>query len=97
MSYFYVRESPYQTGKYIVAHNHENLCLMSTIGSFNIIGARLFNLPFYDFLRACRDVYGATLIGKGHKYPVPYFSSKEDAQKLVNDLNERAKMVFKNV
>ena len=97
MNYFYVRESPYQIGKYVVAHDHASLHLTSTIGSFNIIGARLFNLSFANYLRMCRDIYGATLIGKNHKYPVPYFSSSEDAKRLVDNLNERAELVFKNV
>lgn len=97
MNYFYVKESPYQVGKYVIAHNHESLCLTSTIGSFNIIGARLFNLGFADYLRMCRDIYGAMLVGKNHKYPVAYFSSKEEAERLVKELNERAALVFKNV
>ena len=56
--------------------------------SFNVIMARLFNLSYPDFLRMCRDTYGAVLKGKkGFTYIMFYDTKKCDA--LVKELNKR--------
>lgn len=56
--------------------------------SFNVIMARLFNLSYPDFLRMCRDKYGATLKGKrGFTYPV--FHNTKNCDALVRELNKR--------
>lgn len=40
-------------------------------GSLNILPARLLNLTYPDYLRLCRDAYGADLYGReGYSYPV---------------------------
>lgn len=59
-----------------------------TSGSFAVMGARALNVPFADYLRLCRDAFGARIIGKKSKYPIAIFSTKESAMKLCNLLNE---------
>lgn len=61
---------------------------LSYNSSYNVIMARLFNLTYPDFLRYCRDNYGAVLVGKeGFTYMVFYDEKKCDA--LVKELNKR--------
>lgn len=91
---FYVEESPIMAGKYLIRPNHDKLRLEHTNGSFNIITARCLGLTYANYLRLCRDRYGATIIGKGHKYPVAYFN-KVPAEELVKTLNQRAKEILK--
>lgn len=40
---------------------------------------------------------GAELIGKGHLYPVPYFTKGEKASTFLAELNKRARQIFKEV
>ena len=57
-------------GKYVIRPIHENFHLDSTEGSFNVICARLMGLTYPEYLRMCRDCFGAEIIGKGSMYPV---------------------------
>ena len=82
-SYFICEETPYHPGKYIVRPVHCNLPLTYTEGSYNLLAARLMNLGYADYLRMCRDVYGAEIIGKNELYPVAYFSNSKKANKSV--------------
>ena len=68
-SYFICEETPYYPGKYIVRPVHCNLPLTYTEGSYNLLAARLMNLGYADYLRMCRDLYGAEVIGKNTMYP----------------------------
>lgn len=87
-------ESAIQPGKYIVRPIHENFFLDFTEGSFNVIGARLMGLTYAQFLRMCRDIYGAEIVGKGDAYPVAYFNSFKGLQDLIEELNTRANLVL---
>ena len=87
-------ESASQPGKYIIRPIHENFFLESTEGSFNIIGARLMGLTYANYLRMCRDVYGAEIIGKGQRYPVAYFNLSQGLADLIEELNARANLVL---
>lgn len=91
---FYVDESPYHLGKYLVKPKHENFHLEQTSGSYNVICARLMNLSYAQFLRFCRDVLDAEIYGKKNLYPVAYFSDKKMAEQLCKLLNARANMVL---
>ena len=96
-SYFICEETPYYPGKYIVRPVHCNLPLTYTEGSYNLLAARLMNLGYADYLRMCRDLYGAEIIGKNTMYPIAYFSGETDkAKELVKILNKRAECVLKN-
>lgn len=95
--YFTYEETPYHPGKYMVRPVHCNLPLTYTEGSYNILAARLMNLGYADYLRMCRDLYGAEIIGKNCMYPVAYFNGETDSLKdLVKILNKRAEYALKN-
>lgn len=87
-------ESASQPGKYIIRPIHENFHLDYTEGSFNIIGARLMGLTYANYLRMCRDEFGAEIIGKGTAYPVAYFELSDKLMKLIEILNAHANLVL---
>lgn len=91
---FTIEESATNPGKWMITPVHENFCLKHTEGSFNIICARLMNLSYAQYLRFCRDMVGGEIVGKGHKYPVVYFSRGERLQAFVRLLNTRANLVL---
>lgn len=88
--YFKYEASPLHKDRYFITLNHEALHLIYTSGSFNIICARVMGLTYADYLRMCRDMFGAEIIGKGSKYPVATFKFSDGLLKLVKILNKRA-------
>ena len=52
-------------------------------------------LSYANYLRMCRDRYGADIIGKGNKYPVAFFEKNKKADELVSILNSKAKEILK--
>ena len=91
--YFYLDESPYYPGKYAIRLVHEKFNLNGFRGSCNCIPAKLMMLSYANYLRFCRDVYGAELYGKNTKYPIALFKDKKRAEILVKELNARAAKV----
>lgn len=87
-NFFYLEESPLNPGKYTVRLDFSLLPIWST-SSYNVLMARVMGLDWAEFLRYCRDVAGADVWGKGHLYPVPYFSNTPEARQLVMTLNTR--------
>lgn len=88
MKKFQLVESPYNQGKYIIKANPEALgieCIGK--GSYNVLPARVCNLSFPQYLKMCRDVYGAEIIGKEQLYPTAYFNNDSKSKKLVDLLN----------
>ena len=92
---FFLDESPYQPGKYTIRMNFDLLPSMTTSGSFNLLPARLLNLSYADYLRFCRDVYKAEIIGKNSMYPVAYFKNDAATGELIRTLNERISQIEK--
>ena len=76
--------------KYLLRPNFELLPLERTTGSFAVLPARLLGLSFADYLRMCRDILGAEIIGKGSKYPVAYFPKNATTRQFIKLLNGRA-------
>lgn len=94
--YFIVEESVYNKGSFLVKIVHENLPLGENIvGSCNVLAARVLSLNWIDYLRMCRDIYGAMIVGKNEKYPVAYFKDKEKANELKVILNKRVSTILK--
>ena len=71
--YFFWDESPCETGKYLLKPNFDLIPLGVAKGSYALLAARVAGLDYADYLRFCRDKYGATIIGKNHIYPLAYF------------------------
>ena len=91
---FYRDECPDHPGKYIIRAYLDKFHLEHTEGSFNIIQARLFGLTYPNYLRMCRDVFGAEIIGKNSNYPVAYFKLSQGLNDLIDQLNARANLVL---
>lgn len=91
---FYRDESATYPGKYMVRADLDKFYLYSTDGTFNVIGARLMGLTYAQYLRMCRDIYGAEIIGKGSKYPYPIFKLSKGLEDLIEQLNARANLVL---
>ena len=95
-TYFKLEESPYNPGKYVIRLEHDNLPLGVVHGSCNVLAARVCGLNWVEYLRMCRDVYGAELIGKNEKYPVAYFSNVTKGKQLVLVLNKQVSTILKH-
>ena len=93
--YFYLEESPYQPGKYKVSMNFDMLPGIRTTGSYNLLPARLLGLSYANYLRYCRDVYKAEIIGKNTMYPIAYFENNFATGDLIRILNERMSQIEK--
>ena len=96
--YFTLEESPYQPGYNTINIDEDKIHIGPTSGSRNVFMARLMNLSWANFLRLCRDNYGAKLVGKKSIYVVPYFPKDKDGGKLLcKELNKRMDFIFKNI
>ena len=91
---FYRDESASYPGKYLIKADLDAFCLKYTEGSYNIIQARLMGLTYAQYLRMCRDCFGAEIIGKNSNYPVAYFTRGEQLEMLLAQLNARANLVI---
>lgn len=91
---FYRDESASFPGKYMIRADLEKFHLDYTEGSYNVIQARLFGLIYSDYLRMCRDEFGAEIIGKGENYPLALFKLSKGLEDLIEQLNARANLVL---
>jgi hypothetical protein len=91
---FYRDESVSYPGKYLIRANLDGFHLYSTEGSFHVIGARLMGLTYAQYLRMCRDCFGAEIVGKGAQFPVAYFKLSKGLEDLIEQLNARANLVL---
>lgn len=96
MKAFYVDETP-TVGRYRIGLDMETYEYIRTqiVGSYNILAARVFGLPYPDYLRMVRDNYEATLNGK-EGYMTYTFKNKLMAEKLIKELNKRWDIIIKN-
>lgn len=92
--YFTLEESASQPGKYTIAIDFDKLGTMRTTGSFNLLFARLMNMEYARYLRFCRDVVGAEIVGKGRAYPVAYFRKTINTNVFIRLLNSRMNLVM---
>jgi hypothetical protein len=91
---FYRDESASHPGKYMIRVDAEKFFLNYTEGSFNVIQARLFGLTYANYLRMCRDIYGAEIVGKNSGYPYAIFKFSKGLEDLIEQLNARANLVL---
>ena len=92
--FFYVDETPYFPGKFVIRLYHEKFGFSQFKGSCNCVPAKLMMLSYANYLRLCRDIYGAELQGKNTKYPIALFKDKKNAEALAKELNCRAAQVI---
>ena len=94
--YFGLEESVYNPGYYMISIlDYEGFNLKGTLGSYNVLFARLMNLSYAQYLRFCRDMCGAELFGKGTLYVIPMFSKKTlEVRELVKLLNNLANIII---
>lgn len=93
MKYFNLEESPYMPTYSVIEVNHEafkSAFPNGIDGSYILLPSRLLNLSYADYLRFCRDILGAFVVGKGHKYPVAYFRATPEVQQFLKLLNKSA-------
>jgi hypothetical protein len=91
---FYRDESASYPGKYLIKADLDAFHLKYAEGSYNVIQARLMGLTYAQYLRMCRDCFGAEIIGKNSNYPVAYFMRGEQLEMLLAQLNARANLVL---
>lgn len=91
---FYLDESLHNPGKYMIRVNVDLIPFTTTIGSLNVLAARLLNLSYAQYLRFCRDIVGAEIHGKNHYYPVAYFRRNDLSEQLVKLLNARTEFIL---
>lgn len=94
MTYVTYEQSP-TNNLYFITLNHDAFksCLPNGFeegGAGAVLLARISGLSFPDYLRMCRDIGGAELIGKNTLYPVPYFKFTEGLYAITKWLNKRA-------
>lgn len=87
-------ESAAHPGKWRIVPVHDNFHLGETTGSYNLICARLLGLTYAQYLRMCRDCFGAEIIGKGSMYPIAYFKRSTELDALIEFLNVQASLVL---
>lgn len=92
--YFYLDETPVMPGYYFIRVDHTKFGIGPTVGSYNLLQARLLNISYANYLRLCRDEFGAIISGKNTYYPVAYFGDKLLAHQLMRLLNARAAYVI---
>lgn len=95
MKYFEFVESPV-THEFFICPVHNNCKLTGTSGSYGILAARLLGLNYADYLRLCRDEFGAKIVGKQSMYPVAYFKKSTETEALLKLLNARMRYVMWN-
>jgi hypothetical protein len=86
--YFTINEAISQPNKCLIGFNLEEFPIR-TKGSFNVLAARVMGLSYVEYLRMCRDVLGAEIIGKNSTYPVPCFKKTRELVAFVRLLNVR--------
>lgn len=91
--FYKIEQSPVHK-KYLIKINFDNLKEpIYTNGSYSVMPARTLGISYAKYLKYCRDNYGATIVGKGEKYPIALFNSEAKAKKLLALLNSRMEMV----
>ena len=93
--YFDYRLSMDNGARVMISPKVENLPFKTTEGSLNVLAARVMEISYADFLRLCRDEFGAQILGKGHKYPVAYFELNEPFYAFLKLLNTRMDVILK--
>lgn len=95
-TYFDFEESVSNPGKYLISiKDYDGFHCHGTMGSYNVLFARLMNMTYAQFLRFCRDILGAELYGRDCLYIIPLFSKTTGvAREFIKLLNNLANTVI---
>lgn len=93
-NYFQLEESPYYPDHFVITPIYEELPQMMTSGSFAVLPARLLNLSYANYLRFCRDMGGAQIVGKDRLYPIAYFPRNNESRAIIGLLNAAMTLVM---
>lgn len=96
MTYFELRPAVSDDKAYSIQITEEFLDKynISTSGSYGVLPSRLLELSYANYLRFCRDILGATLYGKGHKYITVHFKNDSATRQFIRLLNARMELVL---
>ncbi len=91
--YFFLEEGLAQ--RYLLKWHPEMVLPEATPinGAPAVLMCRLLGLDFPSYLRYCRDVLGAEVVGKNKKYPIVYFKKTPAVMQLVKLLNSRMELI----
>lgn len=92
--FFYLDESPLRPGRYLIRINFNKLPPMTTLGSYQVLLARIMNLSFAQYLRLCRDEFDGEIVGKDSLYPAVYFKRTPKTVSFVRLLNGRMNVIM---
>ena len=92
-----VDESATHPGKYRLVFHPDKFRCISTDGSYLVMGARILDIGYVDFLRLCRDSFDAELYGKNTLYPVVVFPNRAKVGLLCDTLNAFANAILLEV
>lgn len=95
MEYIYVGQSPdtkYQLYNRFDLIPYYNL---RSGGSYHVCFARLLEVSYPNYLRLCRDEFGASLMGKDFLYICPKWDEPSGAEPLAKMLNERLNLALR--
>ena len=88
--YFFLDDTPMYKNKYIIRIDPTEMPFKTGMrGSFDVLIARILNLPYNDYLRYCRDRLGAELVGKNSRYITVYLDDTDVTRMFVKLLNKR--------
>jgi len=89
MNIFYIED---RGDKFLVKVDLSKTCFDTSkiTGSWAVFEARVMGLSYANYLRMCRDEFGAKICGKNCLYPVAYFDNTDKVKKLIKFLNKRA-------
>lgn len=86
---FYVDDIPNEPGYYMVRLEYPQLPFDRIQSSLNVLAARVLGLSYAEYLRYCRDEFGAVLVGKNSLYVIAIYDSRAKAQKVADLLNTK--------
>ena len=94
MKHLYIDENPYYNGTYLLIFKTNEYGWGKLSGHMGILGARLLQIDYVDYLRYCRDYYGAKIMGKKNAVPYLVFTDKKLVEKLGRILDSRLDIIL---
>ena len=95
MKHLYIDENPFYEGTYLLFLKTNEYGWGKLPGHMGILGARLLQISYPDYLRYCRDYYGAKILGKKDRVPHLVFTDKKLLEKLAKELDSRLDIILK--